>query len=140
MIDTEVPARRGRPAVVALIGLLLALTGCSSSGNGGTSSSTTAVSVVPSTSGTGGGATGSKIVINNFKFMPPSLTVNPGASVEVVNQDTTTHTVTASGSGKFNTGNVSPGSSATFTAPSQAGRYPYICSIHTFMMGTLIVR
>ena len=72
--------------------------------------------------------------------MPAALTVSPGATVEVQNQDTTTHTVTATGSGKFDTGNVAPGKSATFTAPSQPGSYPYICSIHQFMTGMLTVR
>lgn len=81
------------------------------------------------------------IVIKNFAFSPATLTVGPGAIVTVHNDDSATHTVTATGSSKpFDTGNVAPGASATFTAPSVAGSYTYICRIHQFMHGTLVVR
>jgi plastocyanin len=135
MIDTRVPAWRAHLTAVALVGLLLALTGCSSSGGSGTTSTTTRASATAIPSGGG-----SRIIISDFKFSPPALTVKPGARVEVLNQDTTTHTVTATGSAKFNTGNVAPGQSATFTAPTAPGTYPYICTIHQFMKGTLTVR
>jgi plastocyanin len=81
------------------------------------------------------------ITIQSFAFHPSSLTVTPGAIVSVHNADSTTHTVTASGSAKgaFNTGNVTPNQTTTFTAPTKPGTYPYICNIHQFMMGTLIV-
>jgi plastocyanin len=35
---------------------------------------------------------------------------------------------------------LSPGTSKTFVAPKTSGTYPYICEIHQFMHGTLIVR
>lgn len=81
------------------------------------------------------------IVIKNFAFSPANLTVAPGATVTVRNDDSATHTVTATGSSKrFDTGDIAPGASATFTAPSAAGSYAYICQIHQFMHGTLVVR
>ena len=81
------------------------------------------------------------IIIRSFDFTPPSLVVSPGATVTVRNDDTTTHTVTSSGAGKtFDTGHIDPGASATFTAPTAPGSYPYICQIHQFMHGTLQVR
>jgi plastocyanin len=85
-----------------------------------------------------GGAT---IAIKNFAFDPSTLTVTPGERVTVRNEDSATHTVTAGGAheGAFNTGNINPGSTATFTAPSQPGSYSYICQIHQFMHGTLTV-
>jgi plastocyanin len=79
------------------------------------------------------------IVIDNFAFAPGTLTVKPGAKVTVTNKDTTTHTVTATTGKAFDTGNVAPGASGTFTAPTKPGSYPYICSIHPFMKGTLTV-
>lgn len=81
------------------------------------------------------------IVIRNFAFQPSTLVVAPGAKVTVRNADPAIHTVTVSGSSKpFDTGNIQPGATATFTAPSAAGSYSYICQIHQFMHGTLQVR
>lgn len=77
--------------------------------------------------------------IKNFAFTPSTLTVSPGATVIVHNEDVATHTLTST-SGAFNTGDVSPGTSKTFVAPKTPGTYPYICEIHQFMHGTLIVR
>jgi plastocyanin len=56
----------------------------------------------------------------------------------VTNKDQVAHTVTSS-SGGFNTGDIDPGASKTFEAPTKPGRYAYLCSIHQFMMGTLVV-
>ncbi|MDL4818543.1 cupredoxin domain-containing protein [Actinomadura opuntiae] len=78
------------------------------------------------------------ITIKNFTFAPSSLTVGRGTKVTVVNNDSTAHTVTDTG--KFDTGHIAPGKAATFTAPAEPGRYPYICAIHPFMQATLIVR
>jgi plastocyanin len=90
---------------------------------------------------TGGGAPAAAdtIVISNFAFSPATLTVAPGATVTVKNQDSTTHTVTASGNKVFDTGGVNAGATATFKAPTTPGSYPYTCTIHPFMKGTLKV-
>ena len=120
--------------------LLLSLVACSSS-----SSTRTAAS--PSSSTSGGSASGAstagasaRITIHNFAFSPATLTVTPGEVVTVVNQDSTAHTVTATGAKAFDTGDVGPGDTVAFKAPTTAGSYPYICTIHQFMHGTLIVR
>jgi plastocyanin len=121
--------RTGALTVGLLIALALGLAACSSGG-------TTA----PVTSAAGGRspATTDTIAIANFAFAPALLTVAPGATVTVVNHDQVAHTVTATG-GAFRTGNISPGASVTFTAPNHAGTFPYICSIHQYMSGTLTV-
>jgi plastocyanin len=80
------------------------------------------------------------IVIKNFAFAPMSLTVSPGAKVTVKNEDTATHTVTASGAKAFDTGDIASGATTTFTAPSKPGSYTYLCGIHQFMQGTLVVK
>ncbi len=72
-------------------------------------------------------------------FSPMSLSVSPGATVTVKNEDSATHTVTASDK-SFDTGDVAPGGTKTFTAPKKAGSYSYICSIHNYMQGTLTVK
>lgn len=85
-------------------------------------------------------AAANTIVIKNFAFSPADLTVAPGAKVTVTNEDTVAHTVTATGDKAFDTGDIAGGKTVTFTAPSTDGSYPYICSIHTYMQGTLVVK
>ena len=79
------------------------------------------------------------IVIKNFGFQPGTLTVAPGATVTVHNEDSAAHTVTATGAKAFDTGDIAGNATTTFTAPTKTGTYPYICSIHNYMQGTLIV-
>jgi plastocyanin len=116
---------------VTVLSFAVILTGCSSgNGDGGkpTSSPTSAAASAPDT-----------IIIKNFMFSPMTLTVSPGAKVTVTNQDSTAHTVTATGDKAFDTGDVGPGKTMTFTAPAKAGSYAYICTIHQYMTGTLVV-
>ncbi|MGH9101712.1 MAG: cupredoxin domain-containing protein [Acidimicrobiales bacterium] len=82
------------------------------------------------------------ITINNYTFAPSTLTVAPGATVTVKNIDKPTHTVTASPphKGAFDTSDIAPGQTKVFRAPTTPGEYPYHCSVHPFMHGTLIVR
>ncbi|MGW4202163.1 cupredoxin domain-containing protein [Streptomyces sp. NPDC004726] len=80
------------------------------------------------------------IAIEDFTLAPANLEVSPGTEVTVTDRDSVTHTVTATGSKPFDTGDITAGSTATFTAPSTAGSYPYTCTIHPFMKGTLTVR
>ncbi len=78
------------------------------------------------------------IVIKTFSFSPATLKVKPGATVKVLNKTPVTHTVTSL-QNKFNTGDVAGHASATFKAPTKAGRYPYQCKIHPYMTGVLVV-
>ena len=146
--------RVGLPAAA----LLLAAAGCSSatgtSSSAPTTTSSSSAAPTPTTSpaspaapapttastppGSASSTAAAQIVIDNFAFSPAALTVHPGQTVTVVNHDSTTHTLTSSG-GKFDTGPLTPGQSATFTAPATAGVYPYVCSIHASMHGTLTV-
>ncbi|WP_327292259.1 cupredoxin domain-containing protein [Streptomyces sp. NBC_01198] len=122
--------------VLSAASLLLALTACSDSDSGG-SGSTTSASPPASSPATGGGA--ARIDIKNFAFDPATLTVKPGTVVTVTNSDSTPHTVTASGAKAFDTGDIAAGRTVTFTVPAKAGTYPYTCTIHPFMKGTLTV-
>jgi plastocyanin len=86
------------------------------------------------------GATGNGVTILNFSFSPSPLTVAPGAQLTVSNRDGTTHTLSATSGGAFNTGDINGGSTATFVAPTKAGTYHYQCNIHQYMHGVLTVR
>ena len=83
----------------------------------------------------------------NPAYEPASLTVKKGDAIEVVNEDSSPHTVT-SGTGledpnagqMFDTSIITPAASAQLaTADLEAGEYDYHCTVHPFMTGTLIV-
>jgi plastocyanin len=93
-------------------------------------------SVAPSSSTS---SSGTSISISNFMYSPMSLTVKPGATISVTNKDSATHTLTASGPGGFNTGDITDNQTKTFKAPTKPGTYQYICNIHQYMMGTIKV-
>ncbi len=72
-------------------------------------------------------------------FQPMSLTVAPGGTVRVTNKDSATHTLTAT-NGQFNTGDIDQNQTKTFKAPMKPGTYHYICNIHQYMMGSIVVK
>lgn len=78
------------------------------------------------------------VYIQNFAFNPTSLTVKAGTTVTWVNKDSTTHTV-ISDNGAFPSGDLNPGSNYTYTF-NKTGTYPYHCSIHPSMTGTVTVQ
>ncbi|HEX9008326.1 MAG TPA: cupredoxin domain-containing protein [Patescibacteria group bacterium] len=80
------------------------------------------------------------ITISNFAFSPNSITVKAGQSVSIINNDSTTHTVTSDDGTSFNTNEIAPGATATFIAPSKPGSYAFHCNIHKSMTATLIVQ
>jgi plastocyanin len=134
------PTRFALPAAA----LLLAAAGCTSAATHSTSTPPTAPSTqsapaTPTAPGSPPTAAAAQIVIDNFAFSPAHLTVHPGQTVTVVNRDSVTHTLTAKPGSAFDTGLINPGKSATFTAPTTPGTYPYVCTIHASMHGTLTV-
>lgn len=78
-----------------------------------------------------------EITIDNFTFNTPT-SVPAGATISVKNNDPAEHSVTADSGDAFNV-EVESGQSVTFTAPAKAGSYPYHCSYHPAMHGTLVV-
>lgn len=78
------------------------------------------------------------VVIQNFAFSPNTITVKVGTTVTWINQDSTVHNV-ISDTGAFGSKNLNPGESYNFTF-TQAGTYPYTCTIHPSMKGTVIVQ
>jgi cytochrome c oxidase subunit II len=87
-------------------------------------------------------------VQGNPAYEPDPLTVTAGDTVEVSNQDTVPHTVT-SGTGpedaesgsQFDTSIIDAGATAQVdTASLAAGDYPYYCSVHPYMLGTMTVQ
>jgi cytochrome c oxidase subunit 2 len=84
----------------------------------------------------------------NPAYEPASLTVKKGDTIDVVNKDSSPHTVT-SGTGledpnagkMFDTSIINAAGSAQLaTADLEAGEYDYHCAVHPFMTGKLIVQ
>ena len=103
-----------------------------------------------SSSPTYGGTTGtgtpgaSQVFLQNIAFNPATRTVAVGTTVQWVNQDGITHTVTKdSGPGAAFDTNLSGGASFSVTFDS-AGTYQYHCKIHgspgAGMHGTIVVQ
>nr|WP_201762413.1 cupredoxin domain-containing protein [Pseudarthrobacter psychrotolerans] len=79
------------------------------------------------------------ITIKDFEY-GALLSVAPGAVVTVTNMDSAGHTVTADQGQAFDVDVKGSGGTATFTAPSAPGSYPYHCTYHPNMHGTLTVK
>jgi plastocyanin len=129
--------RHPRPiaGLVALLAVLLWATACGSGGGAAGSSASAAPS------GSGGSAAssgGSTVEIDNFMFMPATLTVPVGTTVTWKFDDSTQHTVTANDK-SFSSPPMAGGQTFTHTFGA-AGTVAYHCSIHPFMTGTIVVK
>lgn len=85
----------------------------------------------------------SAVTVKQFQFMPAELTVQAGTNVTWTNEDDILHTATSGATpgtadGQFDGQMDGPGKSFShvFDTP---GRYPYFCSRHTSMTGSVIV-
>ena len=77
-----------------------------------------------------------EVFIQGSAFSPSTIIVSAGTTITWTNNDAMTHTVT-SNSGVFN---MSIGSGSNWSRVfNQVGIFPYHCSIHTFMTGSVTV-
>jgi len=118
----------GRVAMLVVgMMVIVAMAGCASGSSGG--SGTTGE---PPAAGSGG----LTVVERNFAFEPSSLEVKVGDTVTFVNEDSAPHVVSIDGK---DLGNQNQGDSVSWTA-EKAGEFPYVCTIHPSMTGTIVVR
>nr|WP_268238841.1 cupredoxin family copper-binding protein [Paraburkholderia caffeinilytica] len=95
--------------------------------------------MAPSLAGVSEAAAGTYvIVIEQMRFNPPVLTVHRGDRVTWVNKDLFPHTATATPTA-FDSHEIQPNASWSYVT-RQTGSYPYLCTLHTTMRGTLIVQ
>jgi amicyanin len=78
------------------------------------------------------------ISIDNFTFAPAELTVPVGTVVTWTNRDDIPHTIVENNK-TFRTKALDTDDSYSFTFTT-AGTFNYICGIHPFMMGKVIVK
>jgi plastocyanin len=79
-----------------------------------------------------------EVKIDNFVFGPQTVTVPVGTTVTWTNHDDIPHTVVSTdGVFKSKVRDTDEKFSYTFTKP---GTYPYYCSVHPKMTGTVVVK
>jgi plastocyanin len=83
-------------------------------------------------------AASAEVKIDNFVFGPQTVTVPVGTTVTWTNHDDIPHTVVSTeGVFKSKVRDTDEKFSYTFT---KAGTYPYYCSVHPKMTGTVVVK
>ena len=78
------------------------------------------------------------VKIDNFSFGPQSIAVSPGTKVTWTNRDDIPHTVMST-EGVFKSKVMDTDESFSFTF-DKPGSYPYFCSVHPKMTGTVVVK
>lgn len=74
-----------------------------------------------------------------MSFSPPSASARVGQTVAWRNADSITHDIVQDAAGGFDTGGVSAGAATAALTMTRAGSFPYHCSIHPSMVGTLTI-
>lgn len=108
----------------AVLLLAMSLAACGSSGHPSSTASTE--------------PTANEVVIRNFAFVPATITVKTGTTVTWVNEDPVVHNIVADHGAFPSSADLNQGDkySHVFNAP---GTYRYICGVHTYMTGTVVV-
>ena len=139
-------------AAVAAVVMLAGLAACgsdddtASSGTSTTNDTSTSVGAGAASPDAGHPAghsdSASMITMTDNKFAPANLTVAPGTAVMVMNEGAAVHDLKDEKTkGKeFDSGDIAGGADGSITAPDQAGTYPYYCTYHFGMTGTLTVK
>jgi plastocyanin len=77
--------------------------------------------------------------VDGNEFAPATVTINVGDTVTWVNDDPDTPHNSVSNDDLWDSGNLESGAEYSFTF-DKAGTYPYVCTYHPGMNGTVIVR
>ena len=76
------------------------------------------------------------VAMKNMKFSPATIEIKKGDAVEWKNDDITPHTAT---SAVFDSGSIASDAGWRHTF-NEAGNFPYTCTFHPVMKGTIIVK
>ena len=81
-----------------------------------------------------------EVWMRGLAFTPSSITVSAGTTVKWTNKESTSHTVTStSQTPLFSSGTLGNGGTFSFTFDTP-GTYPYRCTLHSGMNGTVVVQ
>jgi plastocyanin len=92
----------------------------------------------PGSSATPPQAASAEVKVDNFSFGPATLTVAVGTTVTWTNRDDIPHTVVSTDK-VFKSKVLDTDEKFSFTF-AKAGTYPYFCSIHPKMTGSVVVQ
>lgn len=124
-----VAARSWRRRLPILFTLALALAAC----GGGDEAATD-----PGGDAGGAPSASNEVAIDGFMFMPDSIEVPAGTTVTWTNQEAPEHSI-QDGADLFPESEaLGQGMSFSFTYDTP-GSYPYVCGIHPYMKGTVVV-
>jgi plastocyanin len=93
----------------------------------------------PGTNSQEGPNPGYSVKIDNFSFIPATLTVPPGAKVTWTNNDDVPHTVVSTNNAFTHSPALDTDDAFSYTF-TKAGTYEYFCSVHPKMVGKIVVR
>ena len=110
--------------LVTLAAVTVMVAGCTSSSN-------------PSSGPVTSTASQNTVAIKDYAFSPSTLTIQKGANVTWRNDDSVEHQVT-SDSQAFTSPLFGTGGTYTYQF-NTTGTFPYHCSIHSYMKGTVVV-
>jgi plastocyanin len=80
------------------------------------------------------------VSVVDFAFSPQSIKIAQGGTVRWMNTGSQTHTATQDAPlSLFDTGHIAPGTTSPGKVLASAGTYPYHCSIHPTMTGSIKV-
>ena len=85
------------------------------------------------------GVARTQVTIETLEYSPETIEIRKGDTVKWVNNDLAPHTVTSQTSDIFNSGAIDPDASWSYTF-SQPGTFPYYCTFHPEMKGTVTVK
>jgi len=80
------------------------------------------------------------VTIDNFTFIPPTLTVAPGTRVVWTNHDDMVHSVVSDASPPLFKSKALDTDDSFSTIFDKPGTYPYFCGLHPHMQGTIVVK
>ena len=124
IFDRVLRPSRGGPVLLPAVALgLLSLAGLTQAPAG-----ETAVKAAASTA---------TVNIENFKFAPATLAVTAGTTVTWKNEDDSPHRIAARNN-SFSSGALDSDDSFSHTFAT-VGEYAYICSLHPYMVGKIVV-
>ena len=95
--------------------------------------------VAPAVQPSGAGAVSARVTIESLEYSPERIEIRKGETVEWSNKDLTPHTVTSPKGGELNSGSIEADASWSHSFP-HAGEFPYYCTFHEEMKGTVIVK
>ena len=128
-------AARGPLAALCLVAAL-AVAGCGSSSDTKSAASTPAATTTSAAAGGAAAPTTATVGMEGVSFKPTTITVKAGGSVTWDNTSTISHNVTADA---FASKTLDPGAKFVHRFDT-AGSYPFVCTFHAGMKGTIVVQ